>query len=87
MAKSQFDFLDEEKVSISEMLSGCGTLRLMENRVDPYTPTNIFIIGDAKRRLQIEITHKHPREFCGTVLRHAIRHFAAGDLNLCRLTC
>jgi hypothetical protein len=87
MARSQFDYLDEEKRNIATLLSRFNGLVLSVSKADPYSPTNLYVVEDGRARLNIEITHKNPEAFCQIVVSHAVKQFAAGDFDLCRLTC
>ena len=87
MARSQFDFLDEEKRSITRLLLAFNNCVLSVAKVDPDSPTNLFVIENGRRKLNIEITHKNSEAFCHAAVSGVVRQFAAGDFDLGRLTC
>jgi len=85
MPKTQLDFLNEERRCLSSLLS--GDLVLTKSWQEPYAPTNVHVIEAGMRRLTVEITHKNSGALCQTAFRNAVKQFAAGDMDLYRLTC
>jgi hypothetical protein len=89
MAKLQLDFLDEERRFIEAFLVSFEDLALTENRVDPYSPSNLYCVFDknSTRALRIEISHKLAAEFSQDVIRELIAAFASSDAGDAHLVC
>ena len=89
MAKLQLDFLDEERRFIEAFLVSFEDLALTENRVDPYSPSNLYCVFDKNsiRALRIEISHKLAPEFSQDVIRELIATFASSDAGDAHLVC